>query len=348
MITTSKPFTNKKLIDDGETNSSKKLIDDGETNSSKKLIDEWETISYKKTVPKIVPKIELKDILVEKKDKKIVNKIESVFSSDITNKKNRIPTGIVAVLDKASKEKIREFLPNNGNSLTDSKIIDMIIKMKNDSSLKLFDFKKRVVMILHQALKKDRYPLVSKIFDMWKKFKFPMIELIDSTCDNCKPITQAVWNGSIECIRLIISLEPELASMILNTINTKGESLEQTLNLGKSYSLKQNSSAAVFIEERFNTCSKFLTSAILTNNRHINESVNYKDFLEPNISIEINEIMEMMKIDDSESEIMYKIALQYADNFELAHKYFLATKKCVAKEFFEEIEEKLKDEGITF
>ena len=336
MITTSKPFTNKKLIDDGETNSSKKLIDDSETNSSKKLIDEWETISYKKTtVPKIVPKI------------------VSVFNSDIANnninnndnKKNRIPTGIIAILDKASKEKIREFLPNNGNSLSDSKIIDMISTMKNDSSLKLFDFKKRVVMIFHQALKKDRYLLVSKIFDMWKKFKFPMIELIESTCDSCKPITQAVWNGSIECIRLIVSFEPELSSIILNTINTKGESLEQTLNLGKSYSLKKNPSAAVFIEERFNICFEFITSATLTQKRHINESVNCKDSLEPDISIEINEIM---KIVDSESEIMFKIACQYADDFELAHKYFLATKKCVAKEFFEEIEQKLKDEGITF
>ena len=226
----------------------------------------------------------------------------------------------------------------------------MILKMKNDSALKLFDFKKRVVMILHQALKKDRSPLISKIFDMWKNFNYPknnypMIELIDSIYDNCKPITQAVWNGSIECIRLIVSVDPELSSIILNTINTKGESLEQTLNLGKSYSLKKNPSAAVFIEERFNICFQFLRSATLTQKRHIDESLDCKESLEPDISIEINEIM---KIVDSESEIMFKIALQYGDNFELAHKYFLATKKCVAKEFFEEIEQKLKDEGITF
>jgi len=274
-------------------------------------------------------------------------------SSDTNNsvRSQRIPTGIVAILDSKAKSVIRELLPNTGKNIADSKIIEMMASMKSDRTLKLFDYKKRVVMILHQAIKKDRAPLISKIFDMWKRSKFPMIELIDSVYDNCKPITQAVWNGSIDCIRSIVSADTELSNTVLQTINSKGETLEQTLTLGKSYALSKDPSSAIFIEERFKQCKKYITSALVTQKRHDDESLDIEvtvDCSSEKLDISNEIITEIMEIQTSEIDLMLKIASVYGDDIELSRKYFLATKQSVDEDMFKRIEDTLKDEGIIF
>jgi hypothetical protein len=275
----------------------------------------------------------------------------NVSTSASAQKQSRIPSGIVAKLDAATKQIIREVLPNSGKNVADTKIMEMIVAMRNDSTLKLIDFKRRIVMICHQAIKKDRGPLVVKIFEMWQRSKFPLIELIDSTFDNCKPITQAAWCGSIECIRLIVSLDPTNA--VLQTINSKGETLDNTLTLGKSYALGKDPSNAVFIAERFNQCQSFLTSALATQKRH---QTALDTVAEPDATstkcdspiISKQAIAEISEIVDSEIDIMLKIVSVYGDDNELAQQYYLAAKECVSPEMFASIGQTLKDEGITF
>jgi hypothetical protein len=279
------------------------------------------------------------------------NESNSSNHSNRSARIQRIPTGIVAILDSKTKTIIRELLPNTGKNIADSKIIDMITNMKSDQTLKLFDFKKGVVMIVHQATKKDRASLIFKIFNMWKRYKFPMIELIDSVYDNCKPITQAVWNGSIDCIRTIVSADPDLSNTVLQTINSKGETLEQTLTLGKSYALSKDPSNAIFIEERFKECEKFISSALLTQKRHNEESLDIEvivDCSSKKLDISSEIMSEIIQIQTSETELMLKIASVYGDDIELSHKYFLATKQSVDEDMFKRIEDTLKDEGIVF
>ena len=270
-------------------------------------------------------------------------------STPSAQKQYRAPSGIIAKLDAPTKQFIREVLPNSGKNIPDTRIMDMIAIMRSDPRLKLIDFKRRIVMICHQAIKKDRGPLVVKIFEMWQKSKFPLIELIDSTYDNCKPITQAVWCGSIECIRIIVSLDP--TNTVLQTINTKGETLDHTLTLGKSYALGKDPSNAVFISERFNQCQAFLTSALETQKRHeIETSSETADANNKKCESAVSKqaIMEISEIAKSEIDIMLKIISVYGDDIELAQQYFLAAKECVSPELFTTIEDALKDEGITF
>lgn len=276
-------------------------------------------------------------------------------ASSVDSRAPYIPRGIIAILDAETKQIIREVLPNNGKNIADTKIISMISTMKNNSSLKLIDFKRRVVMILHQAIKKDRGPLVNKIVDMWNKLKFPLIELIDSTCDSCKPITQAAWCGSIDCFRVIVA--NDTTNTVLQTINSKGESLDRTLLLGKSYALSKDPSNAVFIEDRFDSCLQYLKSALITQKRHSDAS-SVKDetsnsFKEcsassSDTSPEDQLIPEITEISSSDTDIILKIISVYGDNIELAKNYYLAAKKCVSEEIFKSIEDNLLDNGISF
>ena len=246
-----------------------------------------------------------------------------------------IPRGINAILDQETKQIIRDVLPNNGKNIADTKIITLISTMKSNTTLKLIDFKKRVVMIFHQAIKKDRGPLVNKIIEMWNRSKYPLIELIDSNYDSCKPITQAAWCGSIDCFRVIVA--NDTTNTVLQTINSKGENLDRTIVLGKSYALSKDPSNAVFIEDRFNSCLQYLQSALITQKRHCDTS-----------SIPLEIMNEIAEISNSETDIMLKIISVYGEDIELAQKYYLATKECVSEEIFKSIEDNLADNGITF
>ena len=263
------------------------------------------------------------------------SRAQSYVNNKSESRSAYIPKGINAILDSETKQIIREVLPNNGKNIADTKIIELISTMKNNNTLKLIDFKKRVVMIFNQAIKKDRGPGVNKIIDRWTRSKYPLIELLDSNYDSCKPITQAAWNGSIDCFRVIVT--NDTTNIVLQTINSKGETLDRTLVLGKSYALSKDPSNAVFIEDRFNSCLQYFQSALITQKRHCKTS---------SISLEI--MTEIAEISNSETDIMLKIISVYGDDIELAQKYYLATKECVSEEIFKSIEDNLADNGITF
>ena len=271
----------------------------------------------------------------------------------LAGQRSYVPAGIVAILDAETKQIIREVLPNSGKNVADTKIMSMIATMKTNG-MKLIDFKKRVVMIFHQAIKKDRGPLVNKIIEMWNRSKFPLIELLDSTYDSCKPITQAAWCGSIDCFRVIVA--NDTTNTVLQTINSKGETLDRTLLLGKSYALSKDPSNAVFIEDRFNECNRYLASSLETQKRHAadNKSGQESKPLSPE-QIEIQAFLSELNVASAEMDIMLKIISIYGDNAELAKNYYLQAKEYLvakmatsANDIIKSIDENLSDNGITF
>jgi hypothetical protein len=272
-----------------------------------------------------------------------------------SSQRSYVPAGIVAILDAETKQIIREVLPNSGKNVADTKIMSMIATMKTNG-MKLIDFKKRIVMIFHQAIKKDRGPLVNKIIEMWNRSKFPLIELLDSTYDSCKPITQAAWCGSIDCFRVIVA--NDTTNTVLQTINSKGETLDRTLLLGKSYALSKDPSNAVFIEDRFNECNRYLTSSLETQKRHAGDSKAGQESkpLSPE-QIEIQAFLSELDVASAEMDIMLKIISIYGDNAELAKNYYLQAKEYLITKMsnpedrdkiIKSIDENLSDNGITF
>ena len=275
----------------------------------------------------------------------------------VTSQRSYVPAGIVAILDAETKQIIREVLPNSGKNVADTKIMSMIATMKTNG-MKLIDFKKRVVMIFHQAIKKDRGPLVNKIIEMWNRSKFPLIELLDSTYDSCKPITQTAWCGSIDCFRVIVA--NDTTNTVLQTINSKGETLDRTLLLGKSYALSKDPSNAVFIEDRFNECNRYLASALETQKRHAADSKSGDSKCKVSLSpdqIEIQAFLTELNIESAEIDIMLKIISIYGDNAELAKNYYLQAKEYLVDKMstpdeldkiIKSIDENLSDNGISF
>ena len=270
-----------------------------------------------------------------------------------SSQRSYVAAGIVAILDAETKQIIREVLPNSGKNVADTKIMSMMTTMKTNG-MKLIDYKKRVVMIFHQAIKKDRGPLVNKIIEMWNRSKFPLIELLDSTYDSCKPITQAAWCGSIDCFRVIVA--NDTTNTVLQTINSKGETLDRTLLLGKSYALSKDPSNAVFIEDRFNECNRYLASSLETQKRHAadNKSGQESKPLSPE-QIEIQAFLSELNVASAEMDIMLKIISIYGDNAELAKNYYLQAKEYLvakmatsANDIIKSIDENLSDNGITF
>jgi hypothetical protein len=237
MNSCSKPFTTNVLQTIPVSNTHNEL----QTIPASNTPNEWQTIPVSKQKKTLVNTF---NSIKEKSAEKITSTANPA-STPSAQKQYRAPSGIIAKLDAATKDFIREVLPNSGKNIADTRIMDMIATMRSDPRLKLIDFKRRIVMICHQAIKKDRGALVVKIFEMWQRSKFPLIELVDSTYDNCKPITQAAWCGSIECIRIIVSSDP--TNTVLDTINSKGETLQHTLTLGKSYALGKDPYNAVDI-----------------------------------------------------------------------------------------------------
>ena len=273
-----------------------------------------------------------------------------------SSQRSYVAAGIVAILDAETKQIIREVLPNSGKNVADTKIMSMMTTMKTNG-MKLIDYKKRVVMIFHQAIKKDRGPLVNKIIEMWNRSKFPLIEILDSTYDSCKPITQAAWCGSIDCFRVIVA--NDTTNTVLQTINSKGETLDRTLLLGKSYALGKDPSNAVFIEDRFNECNRYLTSALETQKRHAADSKS-KEGGKVSLSPEQKEIqtfLSELNIESAEIDIMLKIISIYGDNAELAKNYYLQAKEYLVDKMsnpdeldkiIKSIDENLSDNGISF
>ena len=268
-----------------------------------------------------------------------------------SSQRSYVPAGIVAILDAETKQIIREVLPNSGKNVADTKIMSMIATMKTNG-MKLIDFKKRIVMIFHQAIKKDRGPLVNKIIEMWNRSKFPLIELLDSTYDSCKPITQAAWCGSIDCFRVIVA--NDTTNTVLQTINSKGETLDRTLLLGKSYALSKDPSNAVFIEDRFNECNRYLASALETQKRHA--AGDSKTSISPE-QTEIQTFLTELNIESAEMDIMLKIISIYGDDAELAKNYYLQAKEYLVNKMsnpedrdkiIKSIDENLSDNEITF
>jgi hypothetical protein len=306
---------------------------------------------------------EKQENLAKASDQSVLEKHDSKsVLPNASSQRSYVPAGIVAILDAETKQIIREVLPNSGKNVADTKIMSMIATMKTNG-MKLIDYKKRVVMIFHQAIKKDRGPLVNKIIEMWNRSKFPLIELLDSTYDSCKPITQAAWCGSIDCFRVIVA--NDTTNTVLQTINSKGETLDRTLLLGKSYALSKDPSNAVFIEDRFNECNRYLVSALETQKRHsagdsktsISPEQIERDAMHLSTFREIQTFLSELNVASAEMDIMLKIISIYGDNAELAKNYYLQSKDYLvakmatsdqANDIIKSIDENLSDNGITF
>lgn len=214
-------------------------------------------------------------------------------------------SGIIVKIDKASKEKIRALLPNTGMPKSAATVFDLIKQLhpknKNPDSCKNeLEYKRHIIMILYQALKQDLGDLFELILNKWKKeFKYPMIEIMDSECDGCSLITQAAWSGSLIGLRLIVANGGDV-----HHINKKGESVLDTIRLGKNFELDKAKRGKIFIESRFNECSTYINQMIVSI-IDTNEIIDTKEIIIPSIELNntdvpvINIIIPSVESDDS-------------------------------------------------
>lgn len=257
------------------------------------------------------------------------------------------PSGIFVNLGKDWKDFVRKLVPNEqrGNSIVrDNSILDEIAKLKRNPSVSNFEFKKIVCLIFHQAIKTDRHSLIESIIKQWNAAKYNIIELIDSTYDSCKPMTQACWSGSLFCIRTIISADP--SGQILSTVHpTKGETILETLMAGKSYALKKDPTSALFIAERFDKCERFIRDAQRGLAEKESDS-NAKSEIDQSVREEIEDTKLLSS--DLVSDLSLKLVDLYLSDQTVANKYFNAARVLVDKEIFEQININLQNEGFEF
>jgi hypothetical protein len=215
-----------------------------------------------------------------------------------------------------------------------------------------WEFKKIVCMIFHQAIKTDRNTLIERIIKQWKAARFNMIELLDSTFDDCKPMTLACWSGSISCIKTIVSADP--TGQILSTVHpTKGETILQTLAGGKNYALVQDPASAVFTSSKFDECKRFIDDAMLAVKARAEAEAESKSasvaekvstVFDPVLTAEIEEIK------SSGGDLVFELSLKLADLFAsdqtAMSNTFGCIKALVDKGIVDQIELSLKNEGI--
>jgi hypothetical protein len=296
-------------------------------------------------------------IIEEKKDTKIEDETAepdgstaSVGSGNSNTIGDRQPKGITIILAPEWKNFVRRHLPNVRNETSesfsgsskkpsysgssDSQIMTEINSLRNNKTIKLFDYKKIVAMMLHQAVKNDRYSLIEKLISSWTMSKFNLVELLESSYDKCKPMTQACWNGSISCIQLLVSSDP--TGTILFTRNEeKNETILETLMTGRRYAIRNNPSNASYIEDRYDRCENFIKTALR------NKAM--KD-IPDDIREEINEIGSATNVAE---ELALRIATMYMDDVERANTIFRAATICLDKAVIATAKDMLLNEGMS-
>jgi hypothetical protein len=300
--------------------------------------------------------------LIEKKINKSINEKKV--------QKPRVPVGLIIKTNIEDRVIIRQLLPNEGKDVSDKFIFDFINKILISSNDNLIEKKRKIGMIFHQSIKRDRTNIINFIFELWKKKNFPTIELIDSIYDNCKPITQAGWCGSINCLRTIVSIGGDV-----NNINNKNETLLDTINKGKEYYISKSPSMKQFIIHRFKECYNYIiTVKEIINLQQNSESINSKEsteIIDSKISTEIIDSKistesitstesiisidsveinlttdEINKLNNmSEYDMTMEIVNLYTTDIKTAKKYYDYINK---KEYFDSINNILCDEGIIF
>jgi len=192
---------------------------------------------------------------------------------------------------------------------------------------------------MHQSLKSDLHIVVETIIEIWEKY-FPetnehnnILQLLNSVCDKYLPIQQAMWNGSYNCIQVLISKYPEID---LNCVNTKGETLDEILEGGMRWNIQQTPQNRGFIIERYSESKKVLdTMRIMLTAKASPEAETSTD----EIPIEI--VLEIRSIADDLDEIAIKILSN--ENPKL---YYRAAESILSPEKFAELHDSLINEGF--
>lgn len=283
----------------------------------------------------------------------------SVTSNSSRPNKPREPrkaTGIYVNLGPEWKKFVRGLLPNNlvgGKAVRDETILDEIGKIKSKPEISNLEFKKIVCMIFHQAIKTDRHTLIERIIRQWSVAKYNMIELIDSTYDGCKPMTQACWSGSMFCIRTIISADP--TGQILYTVHpTKGETILQTLAAGKSYALGKDPQSALFIADKFDKCERFIRDAMAAvkakADAAASETATESVKLGGGSTLNPANVAQIESIKSAGGNTVTEFSLKLVELFmsdqAAMGEYFDAIKSLVDKEIVDQIVTNLANEGI--
>ena len=208
------------------------------------------------------------------------------------------------------------------------------MKFINDlkSTCKPFDFKLRCAMIFHQAIKRERGTIVDLIIKLWKKFNYPLIELVESNFNGKKPISQAGWYGSIICLRLIVS-----AGADINYINNTNETILDTIQLGKIEKINSNPFGAQWIENYYQECHDYIINVTKTINSQ-KEDENKEEI--------VHEKDDNLALKDDED---IALLIMSKDNLEESKKYFDSIKDILSNEKIIIITKILRDEaGIIF
>jgi len=258
------------------------------------------------------------------------------------------PSGIFVNLGPDWKKFVRGLIPNKSSKTSDDMVMNEISKVKTNPNVTNFEFKKIVCMIFHQALKTDRNTLVDKIINCWTRSRYNIVELIDSTYDGCKPMTQACWSGSIYCIQRLTAADP--SGSVLYTVHpTKNETILDTLQLGKNYAIEKDPATALFSADRFDKCERFIRTAM---ERHEASKLSELETVSTTISPEIKESIDSIveAAEGSNTTIIDELTLKLIDLFledqSKSTEYFKAVKDSVDAEIFNQIDSRLKDEGI--
>ncbi len=275
-------------------------------------------------------------------------KSEDNSSSSRPRGPRRPPSGIFVNLGPEWKKFVRDLIPNKSSRTSDETVMNEISKVKSNSSVSNFEFKKIVCMIFHQALKTDRNTLVDKIIGCWSRSGYNIVELIDSTYDGCKPMTQACWSGSIYCIQRLTASDP--SGSVLHTVHpTKNETILDTLLLGKNYAIQKDPANALFAADRFDKCEKFIrTSMERLEASKASASQSESSVISPELKESIDGIVEAA--DGSSTALIDQLTLKLVDLFledqTKSTEYFKAVKATVASDVFDQVDSRLKDEGI--
>jgi hypothetical protein len=258
------------------------------------------------------------------------------------------PSGIFVNLGPAWKKFVRDLIPNKSSKTKDETVMAEISKVKSNPNVTNFEFKKIVCMIFHQALKTDRNTLVDKIINCWTRSGYNIIELIDSTYDGCKPMTQACWSGSIYCIQRLVAAD--MSGSVLYTVHpTKNETILDTLMLGKNFAIQKDPDTALFVVDRFEKCESFIKAAMA---RQESSKAAACDVEVQSICPEIKESIDGIigGTDGSSASTVDQLTLKlidlYLEDQEKSAEYFKAVKSIVNDEIFNQIDSRLKNEGL--
>lgn len=256
------------------------------------------------------------------------------------------PKGIIVMkIDKESKIQIRTLLPNDGVAQSDRAIFNFIHNLK--SKMNAIDFKRRVIMIIYQAIKQDLGSLVELLINKWQEqYKYPIIEIMDSECDGCCLITQAAWSGSLISLKTIVSNGGNLFH-----INKKGETIIETIQKGKEHEISKDTNGKRFIEQRFNLCIDYISQSIQRKNNAANivlkQDAIILDAVIPDAVIPDDNLEEILIIKSlSTDDLIIKIVEKYLEAQQLGKNYYDLIKLTVSQEIFELINNSLIDEGI--